>query len=90
MSSMSESISNAGKLVRQAIGAALSNVHAGEAKITSNQSGQSSTTVLDVSSSSFLHASPIPKKFTPQGGKSFAGFGLDGRSRKYQGNCINC
>jgi Raf kinase inhibitor-like YbhB/YbcL family protein len=67
MSTIAEKASNAGKLVRQLIGSALSSVHAGDVKMVSRQSDRIGEEVLTLSSSAFLNASPIPTQHTPQG-----------------------
>jgi len=68
MASISETASNVGKLVRHAIGAALSPVRAGDEKIASRQPGTGAAPhTLKVTSDSFLPNQPIPDKFSQQG-----------------------
>jgi Raf kinase inhibitor-like YbhB/YbcL family protein len=67
MSTMTETLSNAGKLVRHAIGAALSPIRAGEEKIVSQQPSTAGPPTLRVTSETFLHGAPIPEKCTPAG-----------------------
>jgi Raf kinase inhibitor-like YbhB/YbcL family protein len=67
MLTVAEKASNAGKLVMQAIGNALSSVHAGEEKIVSNQAGQNRVLSLQISSGAFIDGGSIPTHCTPQG-----------------------
>jgi Raf kinase inhibitor-like YbhB/YbcL family protein len=65
MASISQTASNVSKLVRHALGAALSSVHAGEEKIASRQPAVMAPKTLTVTSNSFLPNQPIPTKHTP-------------------------
>src|SRR5438270_703707 len=67
MATLSQTTSNIGKLVRHALGAALSPVRAGEEKIASQQPSVAGPKTLTLTSESFLPNQPIPTKFTPQG-----------------------
>jgi Raf kinase inhibitor-like YbhB/YbcL family protein len=67
MASLSETASNVGKLVRYAIGAAMSPIRAGEEKIASRQPGAVGPSTLRITSNSFLPNQSIPVKYTPQG-----------------------
>jgi Raf kinase inhibitor-like YbhB/YbcL family protein len=67
MAGITDTISNAGKLVRHALGAALSSVHAGDEKMVSRQPQTSGKPQLRVSSSTFSDGGEIPVKCTPAG-----------------------
>jgi Raf kinase inhibitor-like YbhB/YbcL family protein len=67
MATISETISSAGKLVRHALGAALSSVRAGDEKMVSNRSETAGASGLRVRSQTFADGGPIPMKCTPAG-----------------------
>jgi Raf kinase inhibitor-like YbhB/YbcL family protein len=67
MSTISEKLSNASKLVRQTIGSALSSVHAGEDKIASRKTHAGESEGITLTSTAFGNGERIPKRFTPQG-----------------------
>lgn len=59
--------SKVGKLVRHAIGAALSPIHAGEEKIASKNPATAAPQSLHVSSEAFSPGAAIPLRYTPGG-----------------------
>ena len=65
MASVGETVSNAGKLMRKAVGSALSGVRAGEDKLAIRTQGTGGT--LRLTSSAFSNGGPIPTRHTPQG-----------------------
>lgn len=65
MSTIMETVSNASKLIRQAIGSAISSVHAGDDKMINRHA--SGTGMLSITSTAFEDGSPIPRQYTPQG-----------------------
>lgn len=67
MATLSETLSNAGKLIKHAFGAALSGVHAGERKIAAHQPQLAGPAALTLTSSAFEAGGPIPDQYTPQG-----------------------
>jgi Raf kinase inhibitor-like YbhB/YbcL family protein len=67
MASMTDTISNAGKLVRHALGAALSSVHAGNEKMVSRDPAVMGKPQLQLSSRTFSDGGEIPVKNTPAG-----------------------
>ncbi len=67
MATFTESISNAGKIVRQTIGSALSGIHAGDEKLTSKKTPVSAPGKLQVKTDAFADGQPIPERYTPQG-----------------------
>ena len=67
MSTVTEKLNTAGKLIKHAFGAALSGVHAGDAKIATHQPQLTAPGVLAVTSSAFVAGGPIPDRYTPQG-----------------------
>jgi Raf kinase inhibitor-like YbhB/YbcL family protein len=67
MSTLTEKISNASRLVRQAVGSALSSVHAGDEKLANRNNNSAGVSSLGLGSSAFADGSPIPHKNTPQG-----------------------
>jgi Raf kinase inhibitor-like YbhB/YbcL family protein len=67
MATMTETLSNAGKLVRHVLGKALSPVRAGEDKIVSHQSGTTGMPGLQVRSGTFTSGGVIPVKCAVEG-----------------------
>jgi Raf kinase inhibitor-like YbhB/YbcL family protein len=67
MATITETISNTGKLVRHTIGAALSGVHAGDEKLASQQAATRASSTMRLSSTGFTDGGLIPEKYTPQG-----------------------
>ncbi|HSV13683.1 MAG TPA: hypothetical protein VLI90_05450, partial [Tepidisphaeraceae bacterium] len=65
MASISQTASNVSKLVRYAMGAAMSPIHAGDEKIASRQPTLNAPKSLTITSNSFLPNQPIPTKHTP-------------------------
>jgi Raf kinase inhibitor-like YbhB/YbcL family protein len=65
MATLSENVSNAGKLIRQAIGSAMSSVHAGDEKIASHK--LDAPRQLSITSTTFTDGGAIPTRNTPQG-----------------------
>lgn len=59
--------SKVGRLVRHALGAALSPIRAGEEKISSNKSGTSGHAALHLTSDAFADGAPIPIKYASGG-----------------------
>lgn len=67
MATMTDKISNAGKLVRNLLGAALSPVHAGDEKMVSHQPETSAPATIRLTSNTFNPHGEIPIKCTPAG-----------------------
>jgi Raf kinase inhibitor-like YbhB/YbcL family protein len=65
MSSVSDTVSNASKLICKTIGAALSGVHAGDEKIQVRK--QAAGGSLTLTSTAFTAGGRIPDRYTPQG-----------------------
>lgn len=65
MASMSESALKAGRLVRHALGAAMSPIRAGDEKIASRQTTGPQT--IQITSEAFGNGQAIPVKYTPAG-----------------------
>src|SRR5947209_16196095 len=66
MATVSDTASNIGKLVRHALGAALSPIRAGDEKIASREPEIQRPKTITLTSDSFLRDQPIPTKYTPQ------------------------
>lgn len=65
MASVGETVSNAGKLIRRTVGAAMGSVHAGDEKLQIRRQGTAGT--LTLRSSAFTAGGTIPDRYTPQG-----------------------
>ena len=65
MASVGETVSNASKLLRSTLGAALGGVRAGEDRLTIHTQGTGGA--VSLSSTSFADGGPIPDRYTPQG-----------------------
>jgi Raf kinase inhibitor-like YbhB/YbcL family protein len=66
MANPASTLSNVGKLIRHAIGAALSPMRAGDEQIASPQPATAWPKTIKLTSESLLPNQPIPDKFTPQ------------------------
>lgn len=68
MASLSETARSAGRLVRHAIGAALSPIRAGEDKVATKDPQLSSGQALQIQSDAFGAGQPIPQKYAAEEG----------------------